>query len=302
MRGVSASVVCVDPLRTARRRPALAGRSTARGVRAALHRDQPESSWLDGRGLRAGTESRRLRIPGRGVTILSRQIAKLANALRRFPDALVGSTTAASRPARRTCRTSAPARSPTSRRSRTCVSRSRRTLRLAEGPRGTGAPFVEHPRRSSAHRLLWGSDSRRRTTTPTRTWSRSRGASAGLGASGQARFLAARRSSCGPSCRALTFAARSREPRRAHLAATGRRRSWSARDERTTRLRPSPPRRVSRLAPRWSSCSARRRPCARETTCVPMPKPTSSPSLKTTAALLTNEGIAAVERWRLAGR
>jgi L-fuconolactonase len=82
-----ASVVCVDPLaddatRTLR---TLVEQRGARGVRL-FTVTNPESTWLDeDAGIALWEESRRLGIPV-VVTILARQIPKLANALRRFPD------------------------------------------------------------------------------------------------------------------------------------------------------------------------------------------------------------------------
>ena len=176
-----ASVVCVDPLAdgAAATLRGLVEERGARGVRL-FTVTNPESSWLDeSPGIALWEESRRLRIPV-VVTILSRQIVKLANALRRFPDLRGGP------PYERASALGDLAAFPNLH-----LKVTTHVLRLAEKDPAGPAPFVEHLAAIfGAHRLLWGSDFSQTHDRPYADMvALARRASAGLGASGQARFL-----------------------------------------------------------------------------------------------------------------
>ena len=188
-----ASVVCVDPLAdgataTLRR---LVEEHGARGVRL-FTVTNPESTWLDeDAGLALWRESLRLRIPV-VVTILSRQIVKLANALRRFPDVPVAldhcgfPDLRGGPPYERASALGDLAAFPNLH-----LKVTTHVLRLAEKDPAGPAPFVEHLAAIfGAHRLLWGSDFSQTHDRPYADMvALARRASAGLGASGQARFL-----------------------------------------------------------------------------------------------------------------
>jgi predicted TIM-barrel fold metal-dependent hydrolase len=84
--GVYASVCCVDPERDDA--PAELARWVERGARGVrlFTVTSPEATWLDEpAGFRVWEEARRLGVPV-VVTILARQMPKLARALERFPD------------------------------------------------------------------------------------------------------------------------------------------------------------------------------------------------------------------------
>jgi predicted TIM-barrel fold metal-dependent hydrolase len=187
------SVVCVDP--TADDAPATlrhwVRERGARGVRL-FTVTNPESTWLDeAPGARLWEEAQTLGIPV-VVTILARQIPKLANALRRFPDLPValdhcgfpdlrGGPPYERAPALLDLATFANLR----------LKVTTHVLRLAEKDDAGPGAFVEHlAKHFGAERLLWGSDY---PQTHDRSYADmvalARGASAGLGAAGQARFL-----------------------------------------------------------------------------------------------------------------
>lgn len=188
-----ASVVCVDPL--ADGAPAtlrtLVEERGARGVRL-FTVTNPESTWLDeDAGFAVWAEARRLRIPV-VVTILSRQIAKLANALRRFDDVPVAldhcgfPDLRGGPPYERAAALADLAAFPNLH-----LKVTTHVLRLAEKDPAGPAPFVEHVAALfGAHRLLWGSDF---SQTHDRSYADmvalAQRASAGLGAKDQGRFL-----------------------------------------------------------------------------------------------------------------
>lgn len=188
-----ASVVCVDPLvdGAATTLRTLVEQHGARGVRL-FTVTNPESTWLDeAAGAALWEESRRLRIPV-VVTILSRQIAKLANALRRFADVPVAldhcgfPDLRGGPPYERASALAELAGFPNLH-----LKVTTHVLRLAEKDAAGPAAFVEHLAATfGAHRLLWGSDF---PQTHDRSYAEmvalARRASAGLGTSGQARFL-----------------------------------------------------------------------------------------------------------------
>lgn len=188
-----ASVVCVDPLAdgAAATLRTLVEEHGARGVRL-FTVTNPEASWLDeDAGFALWDEARRLRIPV-VVTILSRQIAKLASALRRFPDVPVAldhcgfPDLRGGPPYERASTLADLAAFPNLR-----LKVTTHVLRLAEKDAAGPAAFVEHLAAIfGEERLLWGSDF---SQTHDRSYADmvalARRASAGLGASGQARFL-----------------------------------------------------------------------------------------------------------------
>lgn len=188
-----ASVVCVDPL--AAGAPAtlrtLVEERGARGVRL-FTVTSPESTWLDeDAGVALWEEARRLRIPV-VVTILSRQIAKLANALRRFDDVPVAldhcgfPDLRGGPPYERASALADLAAFPNLR-----LKVTTHVLRLAEKDPAGPAAFVEHLAATfGAARLAWGSDF---SQTHDRSYvdmvRLAQSACAGLGDSDRAHFL-----------------------------------------------------------------------------------------------------------------
>jgi predicted TIM-barrel fold metal-dependent hydrolase len=152
----------------------------------------PESTWLDeDAGFALWEESRRLGIPV-VVTILSRQIPKLANALRRFPDLPVAldhcgfPDLRGGPPYERASALFELAAYPNLR-----LKVTTHVLRLAEKDTAGPAPFVEQlAAKFGAARLAWGSDY---PQTHDRSYGDmvqlARHACAGLGDADRARFL-----------------------------------------------------------------------------------------------------------------
>jgi predicted TIM-barrel fold metal-dependent hydrolase len=188
-----ASVVIVDPTRddapaTLRHWVRDGG---ARGVRL-FTVTNPEATWLDQpAGLRLWEEAQRLGIPV-VVTILARQIAKLANALRRFPDASVAldhcgfPDLRGGPPYERASALLELAVFPNLR-----LKVTTHVLRLAEKDPAGPAGCVDHLTRCfGASRLLWGSDY---SQTHDRSYAEmvalARCAAANLDDAGRARFL-----------------------------------------------------------------------------------------------------------------
>lgn len=188
-----ASVVCIDP--TAAAAPETlrhwVRERGARGVRL-FTVTNPESTWLDEpRGAALWEEAQALGIPV-VVTILSRQIPKLANALRRFPEIPValdhcGFPDLRGGPPYERAATLLDLAAFANLRLKVTT----HVLRLAEKDESGPAAFVEHlAKHFGADRLLWGSDY---SQTHDRSYADmvalARRASAGLGDAGQARFL-----------------------------------------------------------------------------------------------------------------
>lgn len=156
-----ASVVAVDPLEAgaAATLRALVRDGGARGVRL-FTVTQPEATWLDEpAGFRVWEEALALGIPI-VVTILARQATKLANALRRFPDAPVAldhcgfPDLRGGPPYERASALLELAAFPNLRMKVTT-----HVLRLAEqDPAGPAALVDALAARFGADRLLWGSD------------------------------------------------------------------------------------------------------------------------------------------------
>jgi L-fuconolactonase len=188
-----ASVVCVDPLAPDARATLrmLVEERRARGVRL-FTVTSPESSWLDeDAGFALWDEARRLRIPV-VVTILSRQIPKLANALRRFTDVPVAldhcgfPDLRGGPPYERASTLAELAAFPNLH-----LKVTTHVLRLAEKDPAGPAAFVEHLAATfGAARLAWGSDF---PQTHDRAYADmvrlARTACAGLGEADRARFL-----------------------------------------------------------------------------------------------------------------
>lgn len=188
-----ASVVCVDPLAADARATlrTLVEERRARGVRL-FTVTNPESAWLDeDAGLALWDEARRLRIPV-VVTILSRQIPKLANALRRFADVPVAldhcgfPDLRGGPPYERASALADLAAFPNLH-----LKVTTHVLRLAEKDPAGPAAFVEHLAATfGAARLVWGSDF---SQTHDRAYADmvglARTACAGLGEGDRARFL-----------------------------------------------------------------------------------------------------------------
>ena len=188
-----ASVVCVDPL--APGAPAtlrtLVEERGARGVRL-FTVTKPESSWLDeDAGIAVWEEARRLAIPV-VVTILSRQIAKLASALRRFDDVPVAldhcgfPDLRGGPPYAGAAALAELAPFPNLR-----LKVTTHVLRLAEKDAAGAAALVEHLAATfGAARLAWGSDF---SQTHDRSYADmvrlARSSCAGLGEADRARFL-----------------------------------------------------------------------------------------------------------------
>lgn len=188
-----ASVVIVDPTRddapAALQRLVRAG--GARGVRL-FTVTSPESTWLDEpAGFRLWEEAEALGIPV-VVTILARQIPKLASALRRFPDAAVAldhcgfPDLRGGPPYER-----AGALLDLAAFANLRLKVTTHVLRLAEKDDAGPAAFVEHlARHFGAARLLWGSDY---SQTHDRSYADmvalARRAATGLDDAGRARFL-----------------------------------------------------------------------------------------------------------------
>jgi len=187
------SVVCVDP--TADEAPATLRRWVhehgARGVRL-FTVTNPESTWLDEPpGYRLWEEAQALGIPV-VVTILARQIPKLASALRRFPEMPVAldhcgfPDLRGGPPYERATALLDLAAFPNLR-----LKVTTHVLRLAEKDPAGPAAFVEHlAARFGAARLAWGSDY---PQTHDRRYAEmvalARRACAGLDDAGRARFL-----------------------------------------------------------------------------------------------------------------
>ncbi len=188
-----ASVVCVDPLAPDARATlrTLVEERSARGVRL-FTVTSPESSWLDqDAGFALWEEARRLRIPV-VVTILSRQIPKLANALRHFADVPVAldhcdfPDLRGGPPYERASTLAELAAFPNLH-----LKVTTHVLRLAEKDPAGPAAFVEHLAATfGAARLAWGSDF---SQTHDRAYADmvrlARTACAGLGETDRARFL-----------------------------------------------------------------------------------------------------------------
>jgi predicted TIM-barrel fold metal-dependent hydrolase len=191
--GRFASVVCVDPLQpdAAGTLRTLVEQRGARGVRL-FTVTNPESTWLDEDvGSTLWDEARRLEIPVI-VTILARQIPKLANALRRFADLPVAldhcgfPDLRGGPPYERARALDDLAAFPNLR-----LKVTTHVLRLAEKDPAGPAAFVEHLASSfGAARLAWGSDY---PQTHDRSYADmvqlARRACAGLGEGDRARFL-----------------------------------------------------------------------------------------------------------------
>jgi len=188
-----ASVVCVDPLApgAAATLRMLVEERGARGVRL-FTVTTPESTWLDeDPGIAVWEEARRLRIPV-VVTILSRQIAKLARALRRFDDVAVAldhcgfPDLRGGPPYERANALAELAAFPNLR-----LKVTTHVLRVAEKDPAGPAALVEHLAAGfGAARLAWGSDY---SQTHDRAYADmvqlARRAAAGLGEGDRARFL-----------------------------------------------------------------------------------------------------------------
>lgn len=191
--GRFASVVCVDPLQpdAAGTLRTLVEQRGARGVRL-FTVTTPESTWLDeDAGSALWEEARRLGIPV-VVTILARQIPKLANALRRFADVPVAldhcgfPDLRGGPPYERARALGELAAFPNLR-----LKVTTHVLRLAEKDPSGPAAFVEHLASTfGAARLAWGSDY---PQTHDRSYADmirlAQRACAGLGESDRARFL-----------------------------------------------------------------------------------------------------------------
>lgn len=189
-----ASVVIVDPTRddAAATLRALVRERGARGVRL-FTVTNPESTWLDEpAGLRLWEEAQHLGVPV-VVTILARQIAKLVNALRRFPDAAVAldhcgfPDLRGGPPYERASGLLELVAFPKLR-----LKVSSHVLRQAEKDDAGPAAFVDHlAGRFGAARLMWGSDY---SQTHDRSYAAmvalARRAAANLSDADRARFLA----------------------------------------------------------------------------------------------------------------
>lgn len=188
-----ASVVCVDPLAPDARATlrTLVEECGARGVRL-FTVTNPESAWLDeDAGIALWDEARRLGIPV-VVTILSRQIPKLANVLRRFADVPVAldhcgfPDLRGGPPYERASALAELAAFPNLH-----LKVTTHVLRLAEKDPAGPAAFVEHLAATfGAARIAWGSDF---PQTHDRAYADmvrlARTACAGLGEADRARFL-----------------------------------------------------------------------------------------------------------------
>ena len=188
-----ASVVCVDPLApgaVATLRTLVEVRG-ARGVRL-FTVTKSASTWLDeDAGFALWEEARRLRIPV-VVTILARQIPKLANALRRFGDVPValdhcGFPDLRGGPPYAGAAALADLASFPNLRLKVTT----HVLRLAEKDRAGPAAFVEHLAAIfGAARLAWGSDYSQTHDRPYPDMVRlAQNACAGLGEADRNRFL-----------------------------------------------------------------------------------------------------------------